>query len=188
MYYVRCTLYDVLCTMYFVRCTLYDVIFRCTMFDVLCTMYLVRCTLYDVLCTMFFVRCTIFDVLCTIFYVRCTMHDALCTMYYKLCNLYYVLTVLPIYRGLNEAKSADYPCSLCLRFSLLVEAYSYTNTVSLKLHVNPASVVTLYYPKEQPLKLCYSVRAFSISLHFMRTERDVLVHFHRRIVGITCKT
>ena len=159
-------------------------------------MYYVRCILYDVLCTMFFVRCTMYDVLCTIFYVQCTMYYArctmyyvLCTMYYKLCNLYYVLTVLPIYRGLNEAKSADYPCSLCLRFSLLVEASSYTNTVSLKLHVNPASVVTLYYPKEQPLKLCYSFRAFSISLHFMRTaEREVLVHFYKRIVGITCKT
>ena len=155
---------------------MYDVLFRCTMYDVFCTMYLVRCTLYDVLCTMYYVWCTMYNILCTMYNVLCTMHYVLCTMYYKLCNLYYVLTVLPIYRGLNEAKSADYPCSLCLRFSLLVEASSYTNTVSLKLHVNPASVVTLYYPKEQPLKLCYSFRAFSISLHFMRTaEREVLV-------------
>ena len=86
MYSVRCTVYDVQCTMYSVRCTVYSV--RCTMYDVRCTVYDVRCTMYGVRCTVYDVRCTMYGVRCTVYDVRCTMYDVRCTMYGVRCTVY----------------------------------------------------------------------------------------------------
>ena len=75
MYSVKCTVYNVRCTMYGVQCTVYNV--RCTMYGVQCTVYNVQCTMYSVQCTVYNVQCTMYSVQCTVYNVQCTMYKVL---------------------------------------------------------------------------------------------------------------
>src|SRR5438094_5571352 len=72
MFGVRCSVFDVRCSMFGVRCSVFDV--RCSMFGV-------RCSVFDVRCSMFGVRCSVFDVRCSVFGVRCWMFGARSLMF-----------------------------------------------------------------------------------------------------------